>query len=417
MQHARFARHHDEAVFHLPPATGPQTVAVERGADPCAVGEGEGGRAVPRLHQAGLVFVVGLEVVRHALVAAPRLRNEHADRLLDRPAGEHEQFQHIVEGGRVAAPLPHDRLDLVEVGPIHGVREHALPRVHPVDVAADGVDLAVVRDEAEGMGEVPGRERVGAVPLMHEGQRACHLRVGEVGVILVDLIGQQQALVDDRPRRKGADVDERLLGEAELAEFDPEPLPQHEQLPLEVVAGGLLPATHERLPHDRLHLAGGAADEAVVGGHVPPAEELEALFLAEFLEELLRRLAVAIRRRQEDVAHGPVARGRQLDAGLRCHRREKFLRHLQKDAGAVARERVAATGAAMREVFEHLEPLTDDLVALQPVQVDDKPHAAGVMLIGRIVEALGWGKSVGTRHCDTRVKGNCESRRTLCTTV
>ena len=184
-----------------------------------------------------------------------------------------------------------------------------------------------------------------------------------------------------------------------------------------MIAGGLLAAAHEGLPDDRFYLAGRAADEAVVGGHAPPAEELEALFPAEFLEEHLRRLAVAIRRRQENVAHGPIARGRQLDASLRRHRREKLLRHLDQDAGAIARERIAAAGAAMREVFQHLEPLPDDLVALPPVQVDDEPHAAGVMLIGRIVEALGWGKSVGTRHCETRVKGNCEGRRTLCRTV
>ena len=297
------------------------------------------------------------------------------------------------------------------------MREHAFPRVHPVDVAADGVDLAVVGDEAEGMGEVPGGKRVGAVPLVNEGQRACHLRVGEVGVILVDLIGQQQALVDDRPRREGADVDEGLLGEAELAEFDPEPLPQHEQLPLKVVAGGLLAAAHEGLPHDRLHLACGAANEPVVGGHAPPAEELEPLFLAEFLEEHLRRLAVAIRRRQKNVAHGPIARGRQFDPGLRCHRREKLLRHLHEDAGAVARERIAAAGAAMREIFQHLEPLPDDMVALPPVEIHDETHATGIVLIGGIVEALGWGKSVGTRHCDTRLRGNCGSRGTLCRTV
>jgi hypothetical protein len=43
------------------------------------------------------------------------------------------------------------------------------------------------------------------------------------------------------------------------------------------------------------------------------------------------------------------------------------------------------------------------------VEVDDEAHAAGVVLVGGIVEALGGGKSVGTRHCDTRVKGNCRS--------
>jgi hypothetical protein len=33
-------------------AGGPQAVAVQRGADLAAIGEGNGGRAVPRLHQA-----------------------------------------------------------------------------------------------------------------------------------------------------------------------------------------------------------------------------------------------------------------------------------------------------------------------------------------------------------------------------
>ena len=36
-----------------------QAVAVERGADLAAVGEGDGGRAVPRLHQGGVVLVEG----------------------------------------------------------------------------------------------------------------------------------------------------------------------------------------------------------------------------------------------------------------------------------------------------------------------------------------------------------------------
>ena len=200
MQHPGFARHHDEAVLHLPPAAGPQPVAVEGGADSNAIGERQRRRAVPRLHETSLEFIVGLEVVRHALVAAPRLGDQHADRLLDRAAGEHEEFQHVVEGGGVTAPLAHDRLDLVEVGAEHWVREHALAGVHPIDVTANGIDLAVVRDEAEGMSEIPGREGVGAVPLVHECQGTRHLRVGEIGVILVDLVGQQQALVDDRSR-------------------------------------------------------------------------------------------------------------------------------------------------------------------------------------------------------------------------
>jgi hypothetical protein len=60
----------------------------------------------------------------------------------------------------------------------------------------------------------------------------------------------------------------------------------------------------------------------------------------------------------------------------------------------------------MREVFQHLEPLPHDLMALPAVQVDHKTHAAGIVLVGGIVEALGRGKSGETRHGDTRVEKN-----------
>jgi hypothetical protein len=393
LEHARLAGHDDEAVLHLPPAARPQAVAVEGGPDPHAVGKGERGRSVPGLHQAGLKLVIGLEVVGHALVAAPRLGDQHAHRLLERPAGEHEQFEHVVEGGGVAAPLADHRLDLVEVGAEHRMGEHALAGVHPVDVAADGVDLAVVGDVAEGMGEVPGGKRVRAVPLMDQGQGRRDPRIGQVGEVLADLVGEQQPLVDQRLRRQRADVAEGLLHEAEATDLDPEPLAGHEQLPLEVVTGHLLAAADEHLLHDRLDLAGGAADRAIVGGHGPPAEEVEPFLADHLLEELLGRLAVPLRWRQEHVAHGPVAGRRERDAGLRGDGREELLRRLHEDAGAVAGERVAATGPAVREVLEQLEPLADDGVALHPVHVDDEAHAAGVVLVGGIVEPLRRGKT------------------------
>jgi hypothetical protein len=40
------------------------------------------------------------------------------------------------------------------------------------------------------------------------------------------------------------------------------------------------------------------------------------------------------------------------------------------------------------EIFEHLEPLANDRVTLGAVHVDHKSHAAGIVLVGGIVEAL-----------------------------
>ena len=170
LQHTRFAGEHHQTIRHLPPTAWPQTVAVERGTNLHAVGERQRSRTIPGLHQACLIFVIGLEIIRHALMAAPRLWNQHAHRFLDRTAREHQHFEHVVEGGRVATAFADHRLDLVEIRTEHRMREHALAGVHPVNVAPHGVDLAVVGDVAERMRQVPGGEGVGAVALVHQSQ-------------------------------------------------------------------------------------------------------------------------------------------------------------------------------------------------------------------------------------------------------
>ncbi len=57
-----------------------------------------------------------------------------------------------------------------------------LARVHPVDVSGQGVDLAVVTDQAEGLGALPGRSGVGGEALVEDAERDLQLRIGEVGI-------------------------------------------------------------------------------------------------------------------------------------------------------------------------------------------------------------------------------------------
>ena len=223
-------------------------------------------------------------------MAAPRLRDQHAHHLLDRPAGENQQLQHVVEGGRIAAAAPHHRRDLGHVWPADRVGQHALAGMHPVDVAPHRVDLAIVGDKPEWMGQIPGGESVCAVALVDQRQGTGHPGIGEVGVVFVDLIGQQQPLVDDRAGRQRADVGERLFGEPQLAQLNLKPLPQHKQLPFKEVARRLPAPADEGLTHCRLHVAGGAADGAVVDRHAAPAQKLLPLLAAEPLEEALGAL-------------------------------------------------------------------------------------------------------------------------------
>jgi hypothetical protein len=76
-KHARFRRHDHQIVLRHEIARRPQAVAVERGADGAAVGEGDGRRTVPGLHQRRVVFVERPLLRIHVLVLRPGFRNQH----------------------------------------------------------------------------------------------------------------------------------------------------------------------------------------------------------------------------------------------------------------------------------------------------------------------------------------------------
>jgi hypothetical protein len=170
-QHAGFGSHHHQVVVGDDVAGRTQAVAVQRAADVAAVGEGHRGRAVPRLHHRRMVFVEGATVVVHQGVVFPGFGNHHHHGLRHRVARHHQQFQRIVEAGGVGLAFIDQREQLLQVVAQHGRLHHAFAGAHPVEVALDGVDLAVVREQAVRVGQRPLREGVGGEALMHQGQR------------------------------------------------------------------------------------------------------------------------------------------------------------------------------------------------------------------------------------------------------
>ena len=111
----------------------------------------------------------------------------------------------------VAVSLPPSRMigrSLLQVVAEQIALEQALARAHPVDVAAQRVDLAVVRDEAVRMRQRPRRERVRAEPLVHQRQRAVQALVRQIREHRLELPRLQHALVDDAVGRQRDDVEE-----------------------------------------------------------------------------------------------------------------------------------------------------------------------------------------------------------------
>ena len=149
-----------------------------------------------------------------------------------------------------------------------------------------------------------------------------------------------------------------------------------------------LRAADKKLLDVGLRVAGFAADGVAVDRRVAPAEHGAALFLGDALEDALALQAAVLFDGQKAHGHAVGAGLGQLDAQLAALADKEDVRNLDEDAGAVAGLRVAAGGAAMGEVDEHLKALADDLVAFFAADVRDQSHAAGIVLIARMIEAL-----------------------------
>ncbi len=138
-------------------------------------------------------------------------------------------------------------------------------------------------------------------------------------------------------------------------------------------------------------------------GTRPPAEELLALLAHDLLEQLARtRCARCTSPRQEHHADAVLARVGQRDVAaprMPCARNAS--RHLDEDAGAVAGQRVAAAGAAVRQVLQDLQALLDDRRATaSPLMLATKPTPQASCSKYGVVQALSFGRSCAA--CFTR---------------
>ncbi len=211
VERARLRGQREPAVVGDHPAAGPQPVAVQRGAEDAAVGEGQRRGAVPRLHDHRAVVV---EVVELAGQVGPPLRlggHEHR-RVGERASAHHEQLEHRVEGRRVRGALGDRGHHALDVGTERAARQARLAGAHPAHVAEQRVELAVVGAHVERVRERPRREGVGGEPRMDDGQRARETWIGQVGVEASELGRREHALVDDGARREARDRQVSLAG-------------------------------------------------------------------------------------------------------------------------------------------------------------------------------------------------------------
>ncbi len=74
-------------------------------------------------------------------------------------------------------------------------------RHHPVFIALDRIDLAIMGDQTIWMGSFPGRCRIGRKTGMDDPDRALIVCILQVVIKSTQLIDQEHAFVDDRSTR------------------------------------------------------------------------------------------------------------------------------------------------------------------------------------------------------------------------
>ena len=156
------------------------------------------GGAVPRL---GIEAVELVERGEVGILEFQRLRgrrDQDPQRLQQVHAASDHQFQHVVETLRIRTMHGNDR---VELGDVEARRlPHLAARLRPAAIAFDGVDLAVVGEQAEGVRQRPARQGVGGEALVEHHRARGQVVALQVGKERGQLVRQDHALVADRVR-------------------------------------------------------------------------------------------------------------------------------------------------------------------------------------------------------------------------
>jgi hypothetical protein len=211
-----------------------------------------------------------------------------------------------------------------------------------------------------------------------ERERRGEPRVAQVGEVARELRRRQHPLVDERPRGEARDREVGAGGELGDAA-------DHVELALErvLVARQLRRGGDDDLADPRLVPGRRLPGDGLVHGHVAPADEALALGRDGVGEELLELGCTPGVAGEEDDADAVGSRGRQLPADGVA---EERVRQLDQDPRAVAGLGIGPGRAAVLHVDERGEGALQRLVGGDPVQARDEGDAAGVVLVGGVVE-------------------------------
>ena len=276
-----------------------QTIAVQYRAHHIAIGEYDGCRAVPGLHHGCEILIEVFLFLGHDPVVGPGLRDGDHDCQRQLHAVHVQEFQRVVQHGGVRTCHVDDRQHLVHLALETSAFHRLFSGQHVVGISADGVDLAVVDDEAVGMCSLPAGVRVGAEPGMHDGDGRFIIGMLQIAEEFPQLVYQEHALVHDGSAGKGYHVGVIVA----LLKYPA----HHVQAAVKIQSLRNVRRSANECLHDKRHTFSGLVSQnLLINGHFSPSQELQPLLGNDDLKHLLCLVALHFLLGEEKHTHAVI---------------------------------------------------------------------------------------------------------------
>ena len=266
---------------------------------------------------------------------------------------------------------------------------HTLTRGHPVLVAPQRVDLAVVAHEAVGLRPVPTGERIRREPRVDHGQVRLVVRLPQVRIERHQLAGREHPLVDEHLGGEAGDVERLALahpavGSKQVAGALADQVePSLEGIAAQPVAG----CDEYLLDGGRCSQRGGADPRFPrVGRHRPPAHQKLAFLGADSSHCPFAFLPLRGVVGEKDDPCGELAGLRQVPAEFFAgDPGEKFVGERGQDSGAVSSGFLRAAGTAVVHPAQQVFGVGNDFMAALSLDMGHKADATALVLpFGRV---------------------------------
>ncbi len=153
-----------------------------------------------------MVFAPCTLVARHFNIVFPGWWNKHLHTMEQVATGMCEQFQHVIQLGRITSSFLQDGQEMMDsISPIWRT-QCRFTGLHPVPIALQRIDFAIMGQQPHRLCQRPGGKGVSAVALVKDGEGAHIAGICQVKIKAGQLAGSQKPFVDNGCARKRDDV-------------------------------------------------------------------------------------------------------------------------------------------------------------------------------------------------------------------